>query len=45
MQFLLFDVSATLVFLGVYLATVSLRRRVLLAVSPRRQATRVAASR
>ncbi len=46
MQFLLFDVSATVVFLAAYLAAVNLRRRrVLLAAGARRQPTRVAAAR
>ena len=45
MQFLLFDVSATAVFLAVYLAAVSLRRRVLLGSGPRRQPARVASPR
>ena len=46
MQFLLFDVSATVVFLAVYLTAVNLRRRrVLPAVAVRRQPIQVAASR
>jgi hypothetical protein len=45
MQFLLFDVSATAVFLAIYLAAVNLRRRVLLAPGPRRQPSRVASPR
>ncbi len=46
MQFLLFDVSATVVFLAVYLAAVNLRgRRVHLAAGPRRQPARVASPR
>jgi hypothetical protein len=46
MQFLLFDVSATAVFLTVYLAAVNLRRRrVLLAPSPRRQPARAVSPR
>jgi hypothetical protein len=46
MQFLLFDVGATAVFLTVYLAAVNLRRRrVLLAAGPRRQPDRVASPR
>jgi hypothetical protein len=46
MQFLLFDVSATLVFLAVYLAALNVsRRRVLLSVGARREASRVASTR
>jgi hypothetical protein len=46
MQFLLFDVSATVVFLAVYLATVNLRRRrALPAAGPRRQPAPVASPR
>jgi hypothetical protein len=46
MQFLLFDVSATLVFLAVYLTAARLlRRRVHLAVGPRRLPARVASPR
>ena len=45
MQFLLFDLSATLVFLAVYLAAANLRRHVSLAVHPRRRPARAAAPR
>jgi hypothetical protein len=46
MQFLLFDVSATAVFLAGYLAAVNLRRRrVLLAAGQRRQPERVVSPR
>jgi hypothetical protein len=45
MQFLLFDVSATLVFLAVYLTAAKLRRRVHLAGGPRRPRVRLASPR
>ena len=46
MQFLLFDVGATLVFLAAYLSAARLRRRRALgALSPRRQPARLASTR